>query len=85
MDDTSSVISKPILYIDEYDVVANHGASIGKMSDESLFYLMSRGLSKTEAFLLILEGIVSPFLRQISDETIKNQIEKEVRNIIKEG
>lgn len=85
MDDTSSVISKPILYIDEYDMVANHGASIGKMSDESLFYLMSRGLSKTEAFLLILEGIISPFLRQISDETIKNQIEKEVRNIIKEG
>lgn len=82
MDDVSSVTSKPILLIDEYDVVANHGASIGKMSDESLFYLMSRGLSKQEAFLLILEGIVRPFIEKIADEQLRNRVNFEIEEII---
>lgn len=82
IDDSSSITSKPILLIDEYDVVANHGASIGKMSDESLFYLMSRGLSKQDAFLLILEGIVSPFISKIADETIKSEIKEKIEKQI---
>lgn len=82
MDDVSSVTSKPILLIDEYDVIANHGASIGKMSDESLFYLMSRGLTKQEAFLLILEGIVQPFIEKLEDEAIKNQFNEKIKTVI---
>lgn len=82
MDNDSAVTSRPILLIDEYDVIANHGASIGKMSDESLFYLMSRGLTKTEAFLLILEGILRPFIDQILDDEIKSNLEKEIRALI---
>lgn len=83
MDDISSVTSKPILLIDEFDVIANHGASIGKMSDESLFYLMSRGLTKQEAFLLMLEGIVRPFIDKLTDEEVKNQFEKKIETILK--
>ncbi|MDE7384784.1 MAG: SufD family Fe-S cluster assembly protein [Anaeroplasmataceae bacterium] len=82
MDDVSSVTSKPILLIDEYDVVANHGASIGKMSDESLFYLMSRGLTKQEAFLLILEGIVHPFIEKISDEQLKLSVNQKIEQLM---
>ena len=83
MDDVSSVTSKPILLIDEYDVVANHGASIGKMSDESLFYLMSRGLTKQEAFLLILEGIVHPFIEKITDEKLKLNVNERIEQLMK--
>lgn len=83
MDDDSVITSKPILLIDEYDVFANHGASIGKMSDESLFYLMSRGLSKTDAFLLILEGIIRPFIARIADEELSNSVDKELQLLIK--
>ncbi len=83
MDDISSVTSKPILLIDEFDVIANHAASIGKMSDESLFYLMSRGLTKQEAFLLMLEGIVRPFIDKLTDEEVKNQFEKKIETILK--
>lgn len=82
IDDESNITSKPILLIDEYDVVANHGASIGKMSDESLFYLMSRGLSKQDAFLLILEGIVSPFISKIVDEDIKSEVREKIEKQI---
>ncbi|MDE6047499.1 MAG: SufD family Fe-S cluster assembly protein, partial [Anaeroplasmataceae bacterium] len=83
MDDVSSVTSKPILLIDEYDVVANHGASIGKMSDESLFYLMSRGLTRQEAFLLILEGIVYPFIEKITDEKLKLSVNEKIEQLMK--
>lgn len=73
MDDDSKITSLPILLIDEYDVEANHGASIGKMSDDDLFYLMSRGLNKTEAFLLMLNGIVNPFIQAIENEDLKKK------------
>ncbi len=86
IDDESKVISKPILLIDEYDCFANHGAAIGKISDEDLFYLMSRGLSKNDAFFLILKGIVAPFLDKVYEvfesEEVKEEINKEISKLI---
>ena len=46
---------KPNLLIDNYDVDSNHAAYIGKFKDEYLFYLMSRGISKKNAYLLLLK------------------------------
>ena len=79
MDDKSMIQAKPILLIDEFDCFANHGASIGKMSDEDLFYLMSRGLTKNQAFLLILGGIIRPFIESIPNEEIRNELEEQIR------
>ena len=84
MDNISSITAQPILLIDEYDCFANHGASIGKMSDEDLFYLMSRGLTKKQAFLLILEGIVRPFIDAIPVESMKDATQKEIMDRIGE-
>ena len=78
----SSVKVLPVLLIDEYDVVAKHGATIGKMSDDELFYLMSRGLSKQDAFKLILSGIINPFLESLIDEESKDRVLKEVYRLI---
>ena len=76
--DKASVISKPILKIDEFDVSANHGSAIGKMSDDELFYLMSRGLNKEESYKLILRGQVNPIVDNIwltnKQEEIKTKI-----------
>lgn len=82
MDDNSEVTAKPILLIDEYDCFANHGAAIGKMSDDDLFYLMSRGLSKKDAFLLILQGIIAPFIEAIKIDEWKEKIQNEVLKLI---
>lgn len=70
--ENSKVTTKPILLIDEYDVMAYHGATIGKMSDDELFYLMSRGLNKNEAFMLILDGLISPIIAKLNDVDKKN-------------
>ena len=48
----------PVLLIDNFDVDSNHGAYIGKFSDEKLFYIMSRGVSRDEAYQLLLNGFL---------------------------
>lgn len=74
----SKITSKPILLIDEYDVKAYHGATIGKMSDDELFYLMSRGLSKKEAFLLMLDGLISPTVSKIKEDSLREEIQRNI-------
>jgi len=81
MDDFSKVIAKPILLIDEYDCFANHGAAIGKVNDEELFYLMSRGLTKDESVLLILSGLVNPFVSEIPNESLKKDISNNLNSL----
>lgn len=80
--DKAYVKALPILLIDEYDVKANHGASIGKMSDDELFYLMSRGLTKQEAFKLILSGIINPFLESLLDENFRDKISESIYRLL---
>jgi len=77
------VIAKanPFLIIDEADVLeASHAAAVGKMDEEQLFYLRSRGLNKDEASKLITYGYLKPILSTISDETLKEKLE----NLIEE-
>lgn len=80
--DNSSITSLPILKIDEYDVFANHGTAIGRMSDDELFYLMSRGLTKEDSYKLILSSLINPFIKSIWDEESKNVFQKEVNELI---
>lgn len=70
----SRITVEPVLLIDEYDVLANHGASIGKIDEEGLYYLMSRGISKKDAEALIIRGFLGPILKEIKDEFIKEKI-----------
>ena len=71
---TGECLAEPILLIDYYDVKAYHGATIGKISDDDLFYLMSRGLTKEEAFMLIINGLLEPFVKNLNDESIKEEV-----------
>ncbi len=74
LNDTGKIKSLPILYIDEFDSIAKHGTTIGKISDEGLFYLMSRGISKEEALKLIVQGFVDPLIKEISDDEFKKRV-----------
>ena len=48
----------PVLLIDNYDVDSNHGAYIGKFSEESVFYMLSRGIPRKDANQLLLKGFL---------------------------
>ena len=68
-DDNCKAIAKPILKIDENDIEASHAAVVGKVSDDHIFYLTSRGLTVDEAKLLITLGYLKPILKGFNDET----------------
>lgn len=79
-DEASNAIAKPILKIDENDIEASHAAVVGKINDEHLFYLTSRGISETEAKELITFGYLKPILEgfknKSAQEIITRSIEK---------
>lgn len=83
--ENSKITERPILLIDNYNVSAYHGASIGKMSDEQLFYLMSRGIPKKEAFMLILNGLIAPFLENISNGDKKIEVKDAINKLLEEA
>jgi len=58
----SRLDANPLLLIDEYDVEASHGAAIGKIDEDQLYYLMSRGLTHKNAQRLIISGFLSPLI-----------------------
>ena len=69
---------EPMLYIDENDVAASHAAAVGKVDDNHIFYLCSRGLDEKKAKIEIAKGYIAPVLEYVKDEDIKNKIEKEL-------
>lgn len=71
--DDANLEVNPILLIEEHDIKAGHGATIGKLEKEVLFYLMSRGLNKTAAENLVIMGLLNPVISEIDDEPLKER------------
>lgn len=69
--DNSNVLI-PKLIVDTNDVTANHGVSIDSISDDEIFYLESKGLSKDVAKHLIEEGFILSIMDNDNKERIKN-------------
>jgi len=80
-DEKARGVASPILKIDENDVQASHGAVVGQLNEDHLFYLMSRGLSKDEARALITLGYLQPISKQFSEE-IQNKIAQSIKEAI---
>lgn len=72
----------PILYIDNNEVAASHGCSIGQVDQQQIFYLTSRGLSYSDAVKLITLGYLLPVTEIIDNQEVnqllKAEIEKKV-------
>jgi Fe-S cluster assembly protein SufD len=77
-DKESQGINNPILEIEENDVKANHGSSIGMIDEETLFYLTSRGIKEEDARMLVSLGKVNYLIQEVRDETLKDDLLKEV-------
>lgn len=70
------VYSKPELEIYADDVKCKHGATIGEIDTDVLFYLRSRGIPETEAVNLILQGFADDIMQRISHPGIKLRVEE---------
>lgn len=80
-DKQSIGINNPILEIEENDVKANHGSSIGMIDEETLFYLTSRGIKDEDARKLVSFGKINYIIDAIKDEKIKNELLKEMMEV----
>jgi Fe-S cluster assembly protein SufB len=68
LDDTAKTDTYPYMEIDQEDATVTHEATVGKIGDEQIFYLMSRGFSEDEALSLIVNGFMEPFTKELPME-----------------
>jgi Fe-S cluster assembly protein SufB len=68
LSDSSRSDTYPTMEIDEDQVAIAHEATVGKISDDQIFYLMSRGLSEQDATAMIVQGFIEPFAKQMPME-----------------
>ena len=71
-------IALPMLLCTESDVEGNHSTASGKVDNQELFYIMSRGLSYNEAVKLIVKARFNKILSRIADEDLRNEIIEEI-------
>ncbi len=65
LDDISSSDTIPDMQISDSDVTIAHEASVGKVGEEQLLYLMSRGLTQEDAMSMIVNGFIDPIVKQL--------------------
>ena len=85
LDNESKAITIPSMIVSENQVEASHEASVGKIGEEQLFYLMSRGLSEKEATKMVVLGFMEPLLKELPLEyavELNKLIELEIENSI---
>ena len=76
LDETSEFNAKPELEIYADDVKCSHGSASGSLDDNSIFYLMSRGLNYKQAKGLLINGFLLDVIEKITDAEIKDLLKK---------
>ena len=76
LSDKSWADSRPKLEILANDVRCTHGATIGKIAEDQLYYLQTRGLGKVAATRLIVEGFLADVVKRLPDPSMQNKLLK---------
>ena len=76
LDDSSEFNAKPELEIYADDVKCSHGSTSGSMNEDSIYYLMTRGINRKNAIELLTKAFLFEVLSSIPESNIKNFIEK---------
>lgn len=77
--------ANPILLIDEFEVTAGHAASVAKVDDTQLWYLMSRGIHRSEAEYLVIRGFLMQAVNQLKNakarDILLEAVDKKLMNL----
>jgi len=68
----------PMLLCTEEDVEGNHSSAAGKIEEDKMFYIMSRGISRKDAMKLVVKAKFNKILETIKDEELKQEILEEI-------
>ena len=71
LSEEAEILAKPELEIYADDVVCGHGATCGAIDDEALFYLMSRGVARTDAETMLVRAFLAELLDPIENESLQ--------------
>ena len=74
----AEVNSKPELEIFADDVKCSHGATVGELDAEQLFYLRSRGIAEAEARSILVRAFLAEALDAVADETVRGVLDRAV-------
>jgi Fe-S cluster assembly protein SufD len=74
--DTAKMNTKPQLIIDADDVKCSHGATIGQIDEEALFYLRARGIPETDARLMLMNAFAHEVIQEIRIEPLRDRIDE---------
>ena len=66
--------ANPILLIDENDVEAGHAASVGKINQDQLYYLLSRGIPLHQAQRMVIRGFLSAVITAVPDKNVRQEM-----------
>ena len=81
--DDAKMGTKPQLEIYADDVKCSHGATVGQLDDNALFYLQSRGISKREARLMLMFGFAHEVIQNIGVEALRERLDNLVMQRLK--
>ena len=82
LSDKSEFDSKPELEIYADDVKCSHGATSGSLDEDSVHYLMTRGLSRKESVKLLVNGFLNEIVDLIKNNSIKKFIQSKIESQI---
>jgi Fe-S cluster assembly protein SufD len=80
LSDDASINTKPQLEIYADDVKCSHGTSTGRMDEEAMFYLRSRGIGEDSAKNLLMQAFAEEVVNAIQFEPLRNYIESLIIN-----
>ncbi|HSG67252.1 MAG TPA: Fe-S cluster assembly protein SufD [Bacteroidales bacterium] len=83
MSDTAKANSKPFLEIYADDVKCSHGATVGQLDPEAMFYLRSRGICEANARLLLLYAFAGEIVDKVSIQALKARVDDMIRKRLK--
>ena len=74
--DTATMQTKPQLIIDADDVKCSHGATVGQIDEEALFYLRARGIDEDKARMMMMNAFAHEVVQQIKVEALRERIDE---------
>ncbi|MDT8394110.1 MAG: Fe-S cluster assembly protein SufD [Bacteroidales bacterium] len=83
MTDTAKVNAKPFLEIYADDVKCSHGATVGQLDPEAMFYLRQRGICEANARLLLLYAFAGEIVEKISISALKSRVDDMIKKRLK--
>lgn len=74
--DTATMQTKPQLIIDADDVKCSHGATVGQIDEEALFYLRARGIDEDKARMMMMNAFTHEVVQQIKVDALRERIDE---------